>query len=641
MTKIKYRPEIDGLRALAVLSVVIYHANFILDGERLLSGGYMGVDIFFVISGYLITSIILKGLLTGTFSFAEFYERRARRILPALFTVILVMSPLALTLLIPWQLMDFFKSAFAAIFFFSNIYFWKNSGYFSPDSTEVPLLHTWSLSIEEQFYILFPLFLFLLWRYKRSLIILLFVTGILLSLYVANWYSQFQAESSFYLLPTRMWELLCGAVLAKAETSYGRRPVPRIIQTFLNIIFLAAIMASLVIFDTNTPHPGYMTLFIVIGTMGLIWFLQPDGLITRLLSIKPVVFTGLISYSLYLWHYPLLSFLELSRFDTSLGNKFWIIMISFLLSIVSYHFVEQPIRKNRLNLKKCLVFCSSLTLLLLATTGMVIKTEGGLGRYHPLDLRMLSKGPIELGYYVRYRFLELENRQFDDNDKIKLLLIGDSYAQDLLNAIIESDMISNFSVSTHLMPARCVNLYLHYDISENILPGDRPFCASRRDYHDVGLQELMREADTLWIASSWQDWQIELLPQSIQNIQSVTNARIVVFGSKNFGNNTIDDLINIPVEDRVGYRQNVLDSHLQTNELLKSRINAEYLVDLQMLLCDGLKTCPVFDKDSNVISYDSSHLTKMGAKFVGEKLKSHPLIRELLSDKQIDQQNTQ
>ncbi len=641
MTKIKYRPEIDGLRAIAVLSVIIYHANFILGEERLLGGGYLGVDVFFVISGYLITSIILKGLIQGNFSFAEFYLRRAKRILPALFAVMLFMTPFAFTLLIPWQLIDFSKSVFATIFFFSNIYFWKNSGYFAPESDQIPLLHTWSLSIEEQFYILFPLFLFLLWRYIPKLIIPVFITGILMSLHLANTYSHFQPESAFYLLPTRMWELFCGAVLAKVELNYNGKTIPSIIRTLLNLVCLATIIGCFFIFNSETPHPGYLTVLIVIGTMGLIWFMQPDDLVTKMLSLRPMVYIGLISYSLYLWHYPLFSFLEISHIVSGTVMNVLIIILAFILSVFSYHYIEQPIRKNQLSLKGFLVLCSSMIFLLLTTIAIAIRTDGGLGKYHPIDLDLLSKSPNELGIYVRSRFLDHQDRDLEDTDKIKLLIIGDSYAQDLLNAVFETDLISNFTVSTYLISARCGNLFLHYDYSDQIAPGDRARCANSQDYHNVHIQNLMRESDAIWIASSWREWHVDLLPESLKNIQQLTDARLLVFGRKNFGDYTINQLIDVPMEERQTCREKVLDSHWQTNELMKSSIDHKYLVDLQMLLCDGLRTCPVFDNNSNVISYDGFHLTKMGARFVGEKLKSHTLIRELISNKQINQQNTQ
>ncbi|NNE37717.1 MAG: acyltransferase, partial [Gammaproteobacteria bacterium] len=549
--------------------------------------------------------------------------------------------PLAFTLMIPWQLIDFSKSVFATIFFFSNIYFWKTSGYFAPESDQVPLLHTWSLSIEEQFYILFPLFIFLLWRYLPKFIIPVFIMGILISLYLVDRYSQFQPESVFYLLPTRIWELLCGAVLAKAESSYGRRSIPLSIQTILNLACLATVIGCVFMFNSGTPHPGFLTILVVLGTMGLIWFMTPDGIVTNWLSLRPVVFTGLISYSLYLWHYPLISFLEISRFDSGTANKIVVIMVSILLSVFSYQYVEQPIRKNRLNFKKFMTLCSSLVLVLLTTTGIVLKTEGGLGKYNPMDLEILSKSPNDLGIYVRSRFNERHNLDFENNGRIKLLFIGDSYAQDLVNAIHETDMISNFTISTYRISGRCGNLFLHYDFSDQIAPRDKQLCANYQDYHNERIQDLMRQADTIWLASSWREWQVELLPKSIKNIQAITDARIVVFGRKNFGSYTINDLINIPVADRTGNRLPVVDSHWQTNELMNDRINDEHLVDLQMLLCDGLMTCPVFDENSYVISYDSSHLTYTGARYVGEKLILHPLIRGLISDKQVNQRAPQ
>ena len=184
--EIKYRPEIDGLRAIAVLAVVFFHAGYALDGHELFSGGYIGVDIFFVISGYLITSIIYKGLKQGNFSYARFYERRIRRILPALFTVLITCTVFAIAYLVPWQLIDFSNSALASLLFVSNIYFWMQSGYFAPATDQMPLLHTWSLAIEEQYYILFPICLILIWKYLPRYLLAIMIIALLASFILRN-----------------------------------------------------------------------------------------------------------------------------------------------------------------------------------------------------------------------------------------------------------------------------------------------------------------------------------------------------------------------------------------------------------------------------------------------------------------------
>ena len=222
-----YRPDIDGLRAVAVLSVIIYHAGFYWQDEKLLSGGFLGVDIFFVISGYLICSILLKELRTGKFSFANFYERRVRRILPALFLVMLCTAVVAPFLLSDKALPEFASSIIATGGFVSNFFFWLQDSYTAEPSLRKPLLHTWSLAIEEQFYLLFPLFIWLLWKKAAGKLMLVFSIVAITSFLYAEWGSYYLPSANFYLLPARIWELLAGAILAlmrssgKFEHAYG------------------------------------------------------------------------------------------------------------------------------------------------------------------------------------------------------------------------------------------------------------------------------------------------------------------------------------------------------------------------------------------------------------------------------------
>jgi peptidoglycan/LPS O-acetylase OafA/YrhL len=204
-----YRPEIDGLRALAVLPVILFHAGF-----ETFSGGFVGVDVFFVISGYLITTIILKELEQDDFSIARFYERRARRILPALFLVMFVCIPFAWLWLLPDDMQRFSQSLVAVSTFVSNLLFWQESGYFDTAAELKPLLHTWSLAVEEQYYVLFPLFLVLVWPFGKRWILVLLALGAVLSLSLAEWGSFRRPAATFYLLPTRGWELLLGALIA-------------------------------------------------------------------------------------------------------------------------------------------------------------------------------------------------------------------------------------------------------------------------------------------------------------------------------------------------------------------------------------------------------------------------------------------
>jgi peptidoglycan/LPS O-acetylase OafA/YrhL len=336
--QIKYRPEIDGLRAISVIAVIIYHARLNFNGYNLLQGGFIGVDIFFVISGYLIGSIILKELITKkNFSFLNFYERRARRILPALFFVLIVSMCFAWIYLMPSSLYEFSKSLFSSLGFVSNIFFHYNGlVYGANDSFYKPLLHTWSLSVEEQFYIIFPLFLFICFKFFRNYILEIIFIFILISFFLAEWGSRNYASASFYFIHTRLWELLAGVFLAKLETKYKRDN-----KNFWNKIIpsfgIILVIASLILFDDKMRHPSFFTLIPIIGTMLIIWYANKDEILTKLISTKLFVGVGLISYPLYLWHYPIFSFVLIHGGGV---NKFLIGASIVLLSVVTYFLIE-------------------------------------------------------------------------------------------------------------------------------------------------------------------------------------------------------------------------------------------------------------------------------------------------------------
>ena len=630
---IKYRPEIDGLRAIAVLAVVFYHAGYTLDDNEIFSGGYIGVDIFFVISGYLITSIIYKGLKQGNFSYARFYERRIRRILPALFTVLITCTVIAIFYLVPWQLIDFSNSALASLLFVSNIYFWMQSGYFAPASEEMPLLHTWSLAIEEQYYILFPICLILIWRYLPRYLLAIMIISLLASFYFAESVTPRQPEYSFYLLNCRMWELLSGSILAKLELDRGRKN-PAYLESIMPALGLLLIGFATFYFDSETLHPGFITIIPIAGTMLIIWYCKPGGGLTGLLSYRPVVFTGLISYSLYLWHYPIFAFSNVMNLSLDNIYRTGLICLAILLSLFSYHFVEQPFRRRTYNFKKVAVFCSVSAVLLLIGSTVVLTTDGGLGRYRPEDLALVNISPDEHGQYVRRRYNQYLNRAFEANGKPKVLIIGDSYGQDLVNALAESGILDSIQLSTYNISGRCGNLFLDQDLSNHIESNYREYCESIPRYKDPQLRSSMVEAEVIWLASSWRLWQAGLLPESVENIRAITNARILVLGRKNFGVFSIQELLELSRDERLGTRVQISNNHWETNQLMRSTLDEEEFIDLQQLFCDGMMTCPLFDTDVNLISYDGNHLTPAGARLLGNLLREQFEMRDIVLNKQ-------
>ena len=368
----KYRAEIDGLRALAVLPVILFHAGF-----EWFSGGFVGVDVFFVISGYLITTIIISEMAEGKFSIVKIYESRARRILPALFFVMAACLPFAWLWLTPNDLKDFGQSLVAVSTFSSNILFWLESGYFDTAAELKPLLHTWSLAVEEQYYILFPIFLMLTWRLGIKWVLILLSVVFLLSLGLAQWGAYYKPSATFFLLPTRGWELLVG-VFAAFYLKHNTHLKSHFLNQALSQLGFGMIVYSIIAFDKTTPFPSLHALIPTIGTGLLILCAVPKTLVHNLLSLKFIVGIGLISYSAYLWHQPLLAFAR----HKLLGDvpDFILIVLciaSLVMAWFSWKFVEVPFRNRKTLTRKKVFFFSIVCMVLFSSLGISMRLKNG------------------------------------------------------------------------------------------------------------------------------------------------------------------------------------------------------------------------------------------------------------------------
>jgi peptidoglycan/LPS O-acetylase OafA/YrhL len=328
-----YRPEIDGLRAVAVLPVVLFHAGF-----SLVPGGFVGVDVFFVISGYLITSILYREAREGRFSVLRFYERRIRRIFPALFVMLAACFVVGWFILLPDRYLDLARDGAATTLFASNITFWLTTGYFDTQAAFRPLLHTWSLAVEEQYYILFPLALWAIVRWRVDRVALAIGLLALLSLALSIWMVSAHASAAFYLLPSRAWELLIGSLLAVAPAYTGRH------GNLIAFAGLGAIAAAVLTFREGMPFPGASALLPTLGAAAVIYGAQ-GTLAGRLLSLPPMRGVGLISYSFYLWHWPVIVFARILNggyLDRDAAIP--AVLLSLVLATLSWRFVEQPVR---------------------------------------------------------------------------------------------------------------------------------------------------------------------------------------------------------------------------------------------------------------------------------------------------------
>lgn len=436
-----YRPDIDGLRAVAVVLVVLYHAGIAFPG------GYVGVDVFFVISGYLITSLILKDVRKDNFSLADFWERRCRRIFPALSVMVGVTLIAGYLLLLPGDLERLGRSAQAQSLMMANMYFWQTTDYFNNmRQYEQPLLHTWSLAVEEQFYLIMPV-LFLLPFVKKLgnfTLAAIFGIGIMGSLAIAVWGVANYPFGAFFLLPPRAWELLCGAMLAVlplAKLSH------QWIRETIALCGLAAIFISASLYGKTTPFPGWAALPPCLGAGLVIAAGTSASLVTRILAWSPVVFLGLISYSLYLWHWPIMAFCDYWKIAPFNAAERWLMVLaSLLLAVFSWRYIETPFRRKKKGgtggrhqifilaggVSVFLLVCASLTALLAGIPGRVpqglkpiVSAIGDRSTYPEPGLKEISKG----------EFIPLGRE--DASAKVEFFVWGDSHAKAAMVAFDE------------------------------------------------------------------------------------------------------------------------------------------------------------------------------------------------------------
>lgn len=383
---LKYRPEIDGLRAIAVIPVLLYHAGF-----PYVKGGFSGVDVFFVISGYLITSILWAEVQAKRLSLMDFYERRARRILPALFLVLSACALTAWWYLPPTHLKDFSNSLLAIGLFGSNIYFWRSSGYFDSSADLKPLLHTWSLSLEEQFYLFFPIFLFFFARRGAAKILACIAV---ISFAAACYFVSRKPEAAFYLLPTRAWELIAGGCAGIASYRLGG-PIGRgRVAGLLAMSGLVLVLLGYSLIDVNVAYPGFWTLLPVLGAVLVVMFASAANYAGSILSSRVLVFVGLMSYSLYLWHQPILAYARLLSPDAlTLSQATILLVICFALSYVTWRFVESPFRDRRKIGRASVFVFASAGILISVLAGLLLPSVGFAER------RLTAKQLQVLAYY--------------------------------------------------------------------------------------------------------------------------------------------------------------------------------------------------------------------------------------------------
>lgn len=625
---IKYRAEIDGLRAIAVLSVILFHAGF-----RWFSGGFVGVDIFFVISGYLITTIILTEKQNGVFSILNFYERRARRILPALFFIMLVCLPFAWFWMLPDQLIDFSKSLGAVSTFVSNIFFWLNTGYFSATTAEKPLLHTWSLGIEEQYYVLFPLLIILFWRIGHKKLVGLVTTILLLSLILSEYGARRHPSAAFFLILPRAWELLVGSCLA--FLSFKGITTQRYFSLKTNQAFsllgLMLIISSIFTFSEDTTFPGFYALIPVIGAALIIEFSSPNTLTARLLSHKFIVGIGVISYSAYLWHQPLFAFARIYLVNKPQEYIFTLFSIlTLLLATLTWKFIERPFRSKN-NLSRSQVFLiSAIGTLFFTVVGAIGYYQHGFpGRLSANQQALFSVSTDTTKLYNEKQGCLIGSNQgidafgacsFKKKGVGHVLLWGDSHAAHLFPGL---KAIAQYQKLTQLTASGCPPI-LDFDFNKK--EPRRPYCQEVNKYIFKRIEKDI--PDKIILAARWGMhenawWQLR---NTIIKLKNIGVKNIVIVGPAPIW----DDLLpHIMARFDAPFSQlpERLKSHfLKDNYFLDKKMKTfaqrwkvDY-VSLFSILCndDGCLTRSG-EIPEQLTSFDDGHFTESGSKYVISK----------------------
>jgi peptidoglycan/LPS O-acetylase OafA/YrhL len=619
-----YRADIDGLRAIAVLLVLAYHL-----GIPRFHGGFIGVDVFFVISGFLISSVILAQISASKFSIFSFYERRIRRLFPALLVMMFVTSLLAYKYFLPTELLDYAKSLLAATFSVSNIYFWRQSGYFDAPAAMKPLLHTWSLAVEEQFYIVFPLFLVLIRRLFPNKLRISVVAIALISFAVSAVGAFKSPISTFYLAHTRAWELLLGTILTLKILPAISGRIARNIAAAVGVLL---ILGAGYLFTNATPFPGIAALAPCMGAALIIAGGESgSSLVGRALSLRPLVFIGLISYSLYLWHWPLIVFQGVGTLLVSGVSdriaKVVILLASFVIATLSWRFVELPFRSGRLKLTGATVFKAGFAgVSVLGAIAAVMLMLHGIPSRFPADaVRVASymdySSPDEYRIGTCFISSGYSFKDFDsgkclreDETKKNYLLIGDSHAAQLWYGL------STTFDGVNVMQATASGC--KPTLEQTVTSEDR----CRRLMNYIYTEFLpAHHVDALLIAGRWSRDDIPRLSRTIAWAKE-RNIEIILFGPMLQYDTALPRLLATSIKDNapgMPYDHRIAEFERLDQDMLGIAENDWKIryISFFKTLC-GPVSCVEYTGNGVPLQADYGHLTKDGSVLVAQKLRN-------------------
>ena len=625
---IPYRKEIDGLRAIAVISVIMFHAGF-----DVFKGGFIGVDVFFVISGYLITSIIFIEISHGEFNLLKFYERRARRILPALCLVVLISIPFAWAVLLPNEIKDYSQSLIAISFFASNILFWSESGYFETAVELKPLLHTWSLAIEEQFYVIFPILSVFLWRYGTRVVASTVFSLSILSFLISHHLTLTNPSAAFYFLPSRGWELLLGSLAGIFMINNKKTSIHKKMSEFLAIFGLVIIMFSIFYFSKNTVFPGTNALIPTLGTLLIIIFGSENTLVGKLLGIPFLVAVGLVSYSAYLWHQPIFAFARHENMGKLSSNMIIILIIlTFSFAYITWKFVESPFRNKKKFKRKNIIIIASIFSLFFISVG----TVGSQDQIIDWRFEYIIKGDVgqsEFHKYIDQKFLDCEPNKIAQNapswegflrckqsleGEQDIILLGDSHAEHLFIGIAEA------------LPDKNVVFYIpKADPSIPVQIDGKPYVTNPQFNEIFNYINSLRDGKTILLTMHYIDrikQNDDLFSGFNETIQFLEKSghKVIILGDipkfefdpsecKYIERNDF----TVPSECFMSKVEAIDQMNIYKSTLVKLsyKFKVTYL-DISSPLCDNYQCWMV---DNKLVLYrDGSHLNIIGSKLIGD-----------------------
>ena len=619
MSEKNYRSDIDGLRAVAVLSVFLHHLN-----PSILPGGYVGVDIFFVISGFLITGKIIFEKEIGEFSLKNFYQRRINRILPALLVVVIFTLIAGFKLVSPADWVLLVRSALYAILGSSNIFFWKEYGsYFSGSSSEAALLNTWSLGVEEQFYFIWPLLLILLLKILRQQMLIFLLILFLMAIVISEIGINVALSASYYLLPTRFFELMLGGLLSIICLKYTPRDN---FQSCCAFIFgFAGLSFSLFVFDKSTSFPGVIALIPCIATALLIWSGSLPILLTRIIKLRALVFIGILSYSLYLWHWPLIAYTKYIGIQIDIYVGFLIFTIAFFLSYLTWKYIEGPFRRSGslMKFKNVLTFRFILPIItLLALNFWAVQSNGSSDRFSSeviaLEMTQQSK-PNELraGCHVPtalYKTPLLDRCRLGiKKNKPDGILFGDSFANHFSGMIDVVAKRNDLSIVDYTMDG-CPPIN---GFNSSKVDNYAKRCRQRNE--SVYSEIEARKFSHVILASNWPDTPEAgpLLVESIERLQRTGAHLTIILKNESIENGSTCPIRNAMYKRNVNCKKTPKGQPSYINDLQTKFSNLSF-IDPNKVICGGMGCDPVLD---GVLIYrDSVHLNDVGSRVLGQRL---------------------